>query len=134
MNLDFSDEINKMTENSIKEYERAPFKQRTKKDRLSASGNIYFIFSNKVLKYIGQRHSESIKTRLNNHLFGSSYKVDKNGKQIGTVSKWHKVKEELDKGNEITFKTILIKPESLRKAIELELISKLDSKWNIQIN
>ena len=90
------------------------------------------MFSNKKLKYIGQRQSKGIKTRLDQHLFGKSYSVDENGKQNGTISKWHLVKQELDDGNEISFKTILIEPDNLRTTIELEMIKKLNPEWNIQ--
>ena len=60
------------------------------------------------LKYIGQRQKKGIKTRLSQHLFGKSLSVNNKGIQNGTVSKWHKVNEEIEKGNIITFKTILI--------------------------
>jgi hypothetical protein len=107
-------------------------KNRTHEDRLNSIGNIYFIFSNSKLKYIGQRQAKGIKTRLDQHLFGKSYSVNENNVQIGTISKWHKIEEELEKGKEITFKTILINPDSLRTTIELELISRLIPEWNIQ--
>lgn len=121
-----------MTEKAIKEFKNAELKERTNENRLSAIGNIYFLFSNKKLKYIGQRQSKGIKTRLDQHLFGKSYSVDDNGKQNGTISKWHLVKKELDNGNEISFKTILIEPDNLRTTIELEMIKKLNPEWNIQ--
>ncbi|PKV64486.1 hypothetical protein ATE90_0876 [Polaribacter sp. Hel1_33_96] len=132
MTLNFQQQINEMTEKAITEFKNAELKELTNENRLSAIGNIYFLFSNKKLKYIGQRQSKGIKTRLDQHLFGKSYSVDENGKQNGTISKWHLVKQELDDGNEISFKTILIEPDNLRTTIELEMIKKLNPEWNIQ--
>jgi hypothetical protein len=130
--LNFSEEINQMTKRALVEYENSTLKKRDNQDRLSAIGNIYFIFSDGVLKYIGQRQAKGIRTRLDQHLFGKSYSVDQNNKQNGTISKWDKVKYELNIGKEINFKTILIEPDSLRTTIELELISLLKPDWNIQ--
>lgn len=130
--LNFSEEINQMTKRALVEYENSTLKKRDNKDRLSAIGNIYFIFSDGVLKYIGQRQAKGIRTRLDQHLFGKSYSVDQNNKQNGTISKWDKVNHELNIGKEINFKTILIEPDSLRTTIELELISLLKPDWNIQ--
>ena len=132
MTLNFQQQINAMTKKAIVEYEKAELKERTNENRLSAIGNIYFLYSNKKLKYIGQRQSKGIKTRLDQHLFGKSYSVDDKGKQNGTISKWNLVKQELDNGNEISFKTILIEPDNLRTTIELEMIKKLNPEWNIQ--
>ena len=112
--------------------EKAPIKNRTNEDRLNANGNIYFLLSDNQLKYIGQRQVKGIKTRLDQHLFGKSFSVDENNVQNGTVSKWNRVREELAKGKKITFKTILIEPDSLRTTIELELIIRLKPEWNIQ--
>jgi len=130
--LNFSEDINQMTKRALVEYENSTLKKRDNQDRLSAIGNIYFIFSDGVLKYIGQRQAKGIRTRLDQHLFGKSYSVDQNNKQNGTISKWDKVKYELNIGKEINFKTILIEPDSLRTTIELELISLLKPDWNIQ--
>lgn len=130
--MNFQDEINKITKIALKEFEKSTLCKRSDENRLKAIGNIYFLFSNGILKYIGQRQSNAIKTRLNQHLFGKSFSVDSNNIQNGTISKWNKVKFELDNGNEISFKTILIEPDSLRTTIELELISILKPEWNIQ--
>ena len=130
--MNFQYTINKITSEAITEFEKSPYYQRTNEDRLKAVGNIYFLYSNGNLKYIGQRQAKGIKTRLDQHLFGKSYKVDKNNKQIGTVSKWNKISEELEIGNIITFRTILIEPDSLRTTIELELIHHFKPEWNIQ--
>lgn len=132
MKLNFQEDINRMTESAIVAFEKAEMKERSGENRLNAIGNIYFLFSNKELKYIGQRQFNGIKTRLDQHLFGKSYSVDKNGKQNGTISKWHLVEQEIQNGNQISFKTILIEPDSLRTTIELELINRLQPEWNIQ--
>ncbi len=132
MTLNFQKQINEMTEKAITEFHNAEFKERTNESRLNAVGNIYFLFSNNKLKYIGQRQAIGIKTRLDQHLFGKSYSIDKNGKQNGTISKWNLVKQEIDNGNKISFKTILIEPDNLRTTIELELIKRLNPEWNIQ--
>jgi hypothetical protein len=121
-----------MTDKAMISFENSSFYNRTNEDRLKATGNIYFLFSNGILKYIGQRQAVGIKTRLDQHLFGKSYSEDKNGVQNGTVSKWNKVKQELDNSNVITFKTILVEPDSLRTTIELELIARMKPEWNIQ--
>ncbi|MGQ1947959.1 hypothetical protein ACT3CD_12760 [Geofilum sp. OHC36d9] len=130
--MNFQNEINVITKEVIVEMEKVPFMNRTNEDRLSAIGNIYFLYSNGNLKYIGQRQVIGIKTRLDQHLFGKSYSVNENNVQNGTVSKWNMVSKELEKGNEITFKTVLIKPDNLRTTIELELIARFNPEWNIQ--
>ena len=130
--MNFQIIINDITNQAISELEKSPIFQRTNEDRLKAVGNIYFLYSNGILKYIGQRQAIGIKTRLSQHLFGKSYSVDINNVQNGTVSKWNKVSEELEKGKEITFRTIHIEPDNLRTTIELELITHFKPKWNIQ--
>lgn len=121
-----------MTDKAVMMYESAPLMQRSHENRLKAVGNIYFIFVNDTLVYVGQRQAKAIKTRLDQHLFGKSFSMGKNNVQNGTVSKWDRVKAELDQGNNISFKTILIHPDSLRTTIELELIKRLDPPWNLQ--
>jgi len=130
--MNFEKDIEDMTDRAMEEYVNAQLNSRTHENRLSAVGNIYFLFSDNELKYIGQRQAKGIKTRLDQHLFGKSFSVDENNKQNGTVSKWHKVQEELNAGKDISFKTILIEPDTLRTTIELELISRLKPEWNIQ--
>lgn len=130
--MKFQDQINEITNHVLKEMEKSPFLNRTNEDRLKAKGNIYFIYSNGELKYIGQRQAKNIKTRLDQHLFGKSYSVDENNVQNGTVSKWHMVKSELENDKIITFKAVAVEPDTLRTTIELELISRLKPEWNIQ--
>ncbi len=93
MTLNFQKQIDEMTEKAVSEFKKAEFKERTNESRFNAVGNIYFLFSNNELKYIGQRQASGIKTRLDQHLFGKSYSVDERGKQNGTISKWNLVKQ-----------------------------------------
>ena len=130
--MNFKNEIDEITKLAISELDKVKFNQRTKEDRLKAVGNIYFLYSNGEMKYIGQRQAKGIKTRLDQHLFGKSFSVDKNNVQNGTISKWNKVNTEIENGNKITFKTILIEPDNLRTTIELELINHFKPEWNIQ--
>ena len=130
--MNFKKEIDEITKQAISELDKVKFNQRTNEDRLKSVGNIYFLYSNGDMKYIGQRQSNSIKTRLDQHLFGKSFSVDKNNVQNGTISKWNKVNVEIESGNQITFKTILIEPDNLRTTIELELINHFKPEWNIQ--
>ena len=130
--MNFKNEIDEITKLAISELDKVKFNQRTKEDRLKAVGNIYFLYSNGEMKYIGQRQAKGIKTRLDQHLFGKSFSVDKNNVQNGTISKWNKVNAEIEIGNKITFKTILIEPDNLRTTIELELINHFKPEWNIQ--
>lgn len=130
--MNFKKEIDEITKLAILELDKLKVYQRTNEDRLKAIGNIYFIYSNGEMKYIGQRQAKGIRTRLDQHLFGKSFSVDKNNVQNGTISKWNRVSTEIENGNKITFKTILIKPDNLRTTIELELINHFKPEWNIQ--
>ena len=130
--MNFKKEIDEITKLAILELDKLKVYQRTNEDRLKAIGNIYFIYSNGEMKYIGQRQAKGIKTRLDQHLFGKSFSVNKNNVQNGTISKWNKVNLEIETGNLITFKTILIEPDNLRTTIELELINHFKPEWNIQ--
>ena len=130
--MNFKKEIDEITKLAILELDKLKVYQRTNEDRLKAIGNIYFIYSNGEMKYIGQRQAKGIRTRLDQHLFGKSFSVDKNNVQNGTISKWNMVSTEIENGNKITFKTILIKPDNLRTTIELELINHFKPEWNIK--
>jgi hypothetical protein len=130
--MNFKKEIDEITKLAILELDKLKVYQRTNEDRLKAIGNIYFIYSNGEMKYIGQRQAKGIRTRLDQHLFGKSFSVDKNNVQNGTISKWNRVSTEIENGNKITFKTILIKPDNLRTTIELQLINHFKPEWNIQ--
>lgn len=130
--MNFRNQIIDMTDQVLEAIQKSPVLRRTNEDRLKAKGNIYFIYSNGQLKYIGQRQARGIKTRLSQHLFGKSFSVDENNTQNGTVSKWHKIKNEIENNKEITFRAITVEPDSLRTTIELELIARFKPEWNIQ--
>ncbi|HIP28554.1 MAG TPA: hypothetical protein EYG82_05200 [Sulfurovum sp.] len=85
--------------------------------------NIYAIFIDNILVYIGQTKSSLNSTRLTNHLF---YKHPKTG------SKLDKIKLCVKNNNSISTSYIAVKPESLRHYIEDELITKYTPEWNIQ--
>ncbi len=118
--LDFTQEIKKIFKAYDEEYEKA--EPRTFDPDMKIEGNIYFLFSNDDLKYIGQRSSEDINIRLKNHLQGLS--------AGSTGSKWDEVQAEIKAGKKITFKTILVKPDSLRKTLKEEFIKKHPTEWN----
>lgn len=88
-------------------------------------GNIYFIYADDELKYIGQRKIKDIKSRLQNHFTG-------NGEKHGTGSQWKKFSAEKESGSRMTFKTITVAPDSFRTTIEEELIKRLEPDWNSQ--
>jgi len=85
--------------------------------------NIYAIFENDTLVYIGKTKANLAKERLKNHLF---YK-NKN-----TGSKLKNVKESINNDSYIDISYIYVEPESLRNYIEEELIIKYKPSWNIQ--
>ena len=85
--------------------------------------NIYAIYENDILVYIGKTKSNLAKERLKNHLF---YKHKKTG------SKLKYVKEAIQKNYTINISFIYITPESLRNYIEEELIIQHKPSWNIQ--
>ncbi len=119
--LDFTQEINKIFKAYDEEYQNA--ESHTFDPDMEIEGNIYFLFSNDDLKYIGQRSEEDVKSRLKNHLEGVS--------AGSTGSKWKEVQAEIKAGKKITFKTILIKPDSLRKTLKEEFIKKYSTtEWN----
>jgi hypothetical protein len=90
------------------------------------NANVYAIYVNQELVYIGQTKSSLSTTRLTNHLF---YKHEKTG------SKLAKVKESIKESKTISISYISVEPESLRHYIEDELIKKYtltNTLWNIQ--
>lgn len=126
--MDYQKQVKEIVNKALTEYEQAI--EYEIEDIEKAEGNVYFLCSNGDLKYIGQREAKGIKERLKNHLLGSGFKTDENNKQTGTGSKWDKVENELNQGKKMTFKTILIKPDSLRTTVELELIKYFSPEWN----
>ena len=100
---------------------------------MNAVGNVYALYVDGELVYIGKSKALLIKQRLNGHLYGSGFVMDDNGKQTGYGSKWHKVSEALDNDQVVTFKCIMITPETMRGAIEEELINLYNKlNWNEQ--
>ena len=94
--------------------------------------NVYALWSRPTpqsswkLMYIGERHSQSGLKRLSEHLF----KVGK-----GTQSKLEEVRTILRGGAQMGVTAIMIKPESMRLAIEEELLQRNSSflgqlPWN----
>ena len=85
------------------------------------SFNIYALWSRPTpqstwtLMYIGERHSHSGLERLGEHLF----KVGK-----GTQSKLEEVRSILREGAQMGVTVILVEPESMRLAIEEELLQR----------
>lgn len=83
--------------------------------------NIYALWSRRTpksmwtLMYIGERHSHSGLERLGEHLF----KVGK-----GTKSKLEEVRRVLREGAQMGVTVILVEPESMRLAIEEELLQR----------
>jgi len=95
----------------------------TNNDIFNDNKNIYAIFENDTLIYIGKTKANLAKERLKNHLF---YK-NKN-----TGSKLKNVKESIRNNSQIYISYIFVEPESLRNYIEEELIVKYKPSWNIQ--
>lgn len=83
--------------------------------------NVYALWSRATpqsswkLMYIGERHSRSGLKRLEEHLF----KVGK-----GTQSKLKEVRATLREGAQMGVTAILVKPESMRLAVEEELLQR----------
>ena len=92
------------------------------KDLKPRQANIYFIYVDGELKYIGQRKMANCGQRLRQHLI----KCPK-----GTGSKRDLVQEAIDKGQKVTFKTLLVDVDAFRTAIEEEFIRIEKPEWNI---
>ena len=75
--MNFQDQINEMTDQVLVAIEKAPILRRTNEDRLKTKGNIYFIFSNGQLKYIGQRQARVSKLDLHNIPLGNHFLLTK---------------------------------------------------------
>lgn len=90
----------------------------------SVSGNIYGIYVNDQIKYIGERQSGKITTRLNQHFHRCSEK---------TQSKLKEVECAFAAGEKVSYKTLLIVPDYERYALETYLIQNIDNlEWNIK--
>lgn len=123
--MNFTEEINKLVTKVEEQVSKTEAKEAIMENVAVRCGNIYFIYENDVLQYIGQRKIKDIKSRLQNHFTG-------NGEEHGTGSQWKKFKEASDKGSRMTFKTTTINPDSFRTTIEEELINRLKPEWNTQ--
>lgn len=123
--MEFTDEINKLVDHVQKQLEQVEALEAIMENVEVRCGNIYFIYQDDELKYIGQRKIKDIKSRLQNHFTG-------NGEIHGTGSQWKKFKAAKDSGSKMTFKTITITPDSFRTTIEEELIKRVRPEWNSQ--
>jgi hypothetical protein len=65
-------------------------------------GNIYGLYVNDELKYIGERQKGNLTNRLNTHFHCCPE---------GTKSKLDKVKEAFSEKNKVSYKTLLIEPD-----------------------
>lgn len=87
-------------------------------------GNIYGLYVDDELKYIGDRQSDKIASRLNEHLHKCSE---------STNSKLKEVTEAYNSNKKVSYKTLLIEPDYQRYALEVYLIQNIDSlPWNIR--
>ena len=98
------------------------------KDKLplkKVSGNVYGIYVDDELVYIGERSKGSITTRLNQHFHSCSK---------GTSSKLEKVQAAYKDGKKVAYKTILVEPDFERYSVETYLIKNLACPWNVRDN
>ena len=87
------------------------------------SGNVYGIYVDSKLVYVGERSKGSITTRLNQHFHSCSK---------GTSSKLEKVQAAYDSEKTVGYKTILVEPDFERYSVETYLIKNLDCPWNVR--
>ena len=95
------------------------------KRRLSnVDGNIYALYVDKKIKYVGERQSGKITCRLNQHLSKCSDK---------TSSKIDKIEIAFENKQEVAYKTLKVVPEYERYSVETYLIQNIkDLEWNIR--
>lgn len=87
-------------------------------------GNIYALYVDETLKYIGERQSGKIASRLNQHLHSCP---------SGTSSKLDKVNEAYKNGKKVSYKTLLITPDYERYSLETFLIQNINTlEWNVR--
>ncbi len=98
-------------------------------DTLTGRANVYaFFVRNKgtqaswQVKYVGESKRLDLKTRLTAHLI---FKSQKTGAKFADVQK-----AVLEDGQEIAVALIMVNPESLRLAVEEEIIQKHQPEWN----
>lgn len=108
----------------FKNAEDAIIVQKDNRKLKGVKGNIYGIYVEKEIKYIGERQNGKITMRLNQHF----YKCSK-----GTQSKLKEVQKAFDSGAKVSYKTLLIEPDYERYALETYLIQNIKSlEWNIK--
>lgn len=87
-------------------------------------GNVYGLYVDDKLMYIGERQNGKISSRLNMHL----HKCPK-----GTNSKLNEVNEAYNSNKKVSYKTLLIEPDYQRYALETFLIQNISSlPWNVR--
>lgn len=87
-------------------------------------GNIYALYVDGILKYIGERQSGKIASRLNQHLHSCP---------SGTSSKLDKVNEAYVDKKKVSYKTLLITPDYERYSLETFLIQNINTlEWNVR--
>lgn len=97
---------------------------------INGGANIYAIWSRSSneewgIKYIGQRSTDKLLQRINQHLFMVSE---------GTSSKLKQVEVELMNNRKIGLSAILVEPNYLRLSVESELIRLNKPCWNVHGN
>lgn len=87
-------------------------------------GNIYGLYVDNILVYIGERKQGKITERLNQHL----HQCPK-----GTSSKLSEVQNAYRNKQIVGYKTLLVNPDYERYSVETYLIMNIDSlEWNIR--
>jgi hypothetical protein len=87
-------------------------------------GNIYGLYVEGRLMYIGERQKGKISSRLNMHLHSCPK---------GTNSKLSDVKAAYRSGQKVSYKTLLIEPDYQRYALETYLIQNINPlSWNVR--
>ena len=85
-------------------------------------GNIYGLYVDKKLMYIGERQNGKIHERLKQHFRGCSE---------STKSKHKEISEEVNNKKKVGYKTLLIEPDYERYSLETYLIINIkDLPWN----
>lgn len=98
--------------------------KQTDKPLSKIDGNIYGLYVDGTLKYIGERQSGKIASRLNQHLHSCP---------SGTSSKLDEVNEAYADKKKVTYKTLLITPDYERYSLETFLIQNIDKlEWNVR--
>ena len=90
----------------------------------SVEGNIYALYVDKKIKYIGERQSGKITERLNQHLHKCS---------SSTSSKLNKIENAFKNNQTVAYKTLTVFPEYERYSVETYLIQNIeDLEWNVR--